>query len=181
MEYVKPITDTEVIDMLKHELKKQSSRNYLLFVMGINTGLRISELLSVLVKDAYEENGEPKSFLSLSKQDVYLNGKVKQALEWHYENERPALEQYLFQSSRKHTAISRQQAYRVMNQAAVNARLKEKIGPHTLRKTFGYHAYKKGIALSLIQKRFFHSTPAETLRYIGINKEEVKPHLDVHL
>ena len=50
----------------------------------------------------------------------------------------------------------------------------ENIGTHTLRKTFGYYAYQSGVAIEVIQKLFNHSTPATTLRYIGITQE----HLD---
>ncbi|SDI19613.1 tyrosine-type recombinase/integrase [Alteribacillus bidgolensis] len=181
MEYVRPIKEIEVIFLMKRELKKQSSRNYLLFVMEINTGLRISEILSLSIKDVYQ-NREPVDFLKLKREDVYLNAQVKRALRW-FGKKHPFSnpESYLFLSSRGKTAISRQQAYRIINRAAENVGLSEKIGPHTLRKTFGYHAYKKGIAVSLIQRRFCHHTPAETLRYIGINKEQVKPQLDINL
>ena len=48
----------------------------------------------------------------------------------------------------------------------------EKIGTHTLRKTFGYHAYRKGIAISILKSIYNHTTPSETLRYIGIDKNE---------
>ncbi|WP_158737344.1 tyrosine-type recombinase/integrase [Alteribacillus sp. YIM 98480] len=182
MEYVKPIKELEVIFLMKRELKQQSSRNYLLFVMGINTGLRISEILALSIKDVYQSNGEPVDFLKLKREDVYLNAQVRRALRW-FVKKHPFSnpESYLFLSSRGETAISRQQAYRIINQAAENVGLAEKIGPHTLRKTFGYHAYKMGIAVSLIQRRFCHHTPAETLRYIGINKEQVKPQLDINL
>ena len=46
--------------------------------------------------------------------------------------------------------------------------IKERIGTHTLRKTFGYHAYNNGYDITLIQKLFNHSSQSVTLRYIGI-------------
>ncbi|MFB4164450.1 tyrosine-type recombinase/integrase [Alteribacillus sp. JSM 102045] len=182
MEFVRPIKDTKVICLMKRDLKKQSPRNYLLFVMGINTGLRISELLQISFKDVMINNEEPADFLTIKREDVYLNASVKRAIKWDVKNQQHVEpESYLFQSARGKFPISRQQAYRVLNRAAENLGLPERIGPHTLRKTFGYHAYKKGIAVALIQRRFGHHTPGETLRYIGIDKEEVKPQLDVNL
>ena len=48
------------------------------------------------------------------------------------------------------------------------------IGTHTLRKTFGYHAYQNGSSLELLMDIFNHSSKAQTLRYIGITEEQKK-------
>ena len=66
----------------------------------------------------------------------------------------------------------------IINDVAKSIGIKDKIGTHTLRKTFGYHAYNNGYDITLIQKLFNHSTPAITLRYIGITQEELD---DVYL
>ena len=78
--------------------------------------------------------------------------------------------------------ITRQQAYRILNSAAEDLGIVERnnkgiivsgeIGTHTLRKTFGYHAYRNGVALELLMDIFNHSTPAMTLRYIGITERQ---------
>ena len=60
-----------------------------------------------------------------------------------------------------------------MNEAARTLGIREKIGTHTLRKTFGYHAYKAGYDLSQIQKLLNHSSLGVTLRYIGITQEQL--------
>ena len=49
MEYVDPIKDIEKINAIKKKLKKQSQRDLLLFVFGINTGIRVSDLLTLKV------------------------------------------------------------------------------------------------------------------------------------
>lgn len=72
----------------------------------------------------------------------------------------------------------RQRAYKILNDVARSVGIKEKIGTHTLRKTFGYHAYNKGYDITLIQKLFNHSSPSVTLRYIGITQEQMD---DVYL
>jgi len=69
--------------------------------------------------------------------------------------------------------LLRQQAYRVLNDVAKCVGIKEKIGTHTLRKTFGYHAYNNGYDIAIIQKLFNHSSPSTTLRYIGITQDEM--------
>ena len=72
----------------------------------------------------------------------------------------------------------RQQAYKIINNVAKSVEIKEKIGTHTLKKTFGYHAYNNGYDITLIQKLFNHSSQSVTLRYIGITQEELD---DVYL
>lgn len=69
--------------------------------------------------------------------------------------------------------ITRIQAYRIINDACAIAKIKGAIGTHTLRKTFGYWAYKQGIDITLLMKIFNHSAPSITLRYIGITQEDI--------
>ena len=79
---------------------------------------------------------------------------------------------------RKQGFLKRQRAYRIINDAAKSVGIKDKIGTHTLRKTLGYHAYQSGKDITIIQKLFNHSTPRETLTYIGITQDDVD---DVYL
>ena len=74
--------------------------------------------------------------------------------------------------------LLRQQAYKIINNVAKEVGIKEKIGTHTLRKTFGYHAYNKGYDIAIIQMLFNHSSPSVTLRYIGITQDNLD---DVYL
>lgn len=69
--------------------------------------------------------------------------------------------------------LLRQQAYKILNSVAKDVGIKEKIGTHTLRKTFGYHAHKICYDITLIQKLFNHSSPSVTLRYIGITQDKL--------
>ena len=75
-------------------------------------------------------------------------------------------------------ALKRQQAYKIINDAARAIGIKENIGTHTLRKTFGYHAYQAGVSLAVLQKLFNHSAPSVTLSYISITQDELD---DVYL
>lgn len=67
--------------------------------------------------------------------------------------------------------LDRNQAYRILNKAAKALNLQDKIGTHSLRKTFGYHHYKQFDNIELLQKIFNHSYSAITLRYIGIEQD----------
>ena len=60
-----------------------------------------------------------------------------------------------------------------LNVAARSVGITERIGTHSLRKTFGFFAYQQGIDLTMIQKLLNHSSQTETLRYIGITQEQM--------
>ncbi|WP_031513347.1 site-specific integrase [Desulfofalx alkaliphila] len=177
MEYVHPIKDIQCIDAIKGVLGRQSQRNLLLFVLGINTGLRVSDLLALKVGDVWEGN-KSKEFIyvyndrSGKEKAFYINSKVRAELEKYMSLSQLTERDYLFKSQKNNQPITRQQAYRIINNAAKQVGINGKIGTHTLRKTFGYHAYRKGIAISILMEIFNHSTPAETLRYIGIDSLE---------
>ena len=69
--------------------------------------------------------------------------------------------------------IDRTQAYRILNDAARKVGIQDAIGTHTLRKTFGYHHYKKFKDVATLQEIFNHSSPSITKRYIGIRQDEI--------
>ncbi|MCU4989776.1 tyrosine-type recombinase/integrase [Bacillus cereus] len=188
MEVVEALKDISQIEAMKKYLKEHSQRDYLLFVIGINTGLKITELLSMKFEEVLNEDGTVREFYSLPvkdekfKQDIYLNTKVKEALLEYVQSINVKRENYVFQSNKTANSITRQQAYRVIHNAAEAVGVVGKIGTNSMRKTFGFHAYKRGIAIALLQKHFHHATPSETLKYLGISKdEEFKTEIDVDL
>ena len=173
IEIVEPIRDKKKIDSMKRYLKGKNIRDYVMFVLGINSGLRISDLLNLQVDDVCgkeritlreKKTGKAKNFpLSDSSRkiiDEYLKTKKLTAGP-------------LFPSRKGYSAISRVQAYLIINEAARAVGIKEAVGTHTLRKTFGYWAYQQGIDVTRIQQLLNHSSPAITLRYIGITREEL--------
>lgn len=185
MKTVEAIKDEQQILSIKSYLECRSPRDYCLFMLGINTGIRIHDLLHLYVKDFMTETGEYYHYLQSSvhtNPPVYLNLQVRNALKSCILVGALDFNDFLFKSRKSNDPITRQQAYRIINEAAKQAGISESIGTHTLRKTFGYHAYRKGIAISLIQKRLQHSTPSETRQYIGVTTQSaVQIKLDVNL
>ncbi|NLC07519.1 MAG: tyrosine-type recombinase/integrase [Syntrophomonadaceae bacterium] len=187
MEYVNPIKDVGVINEIKESLKQKAPRDFLLFVLGINTGIRICDLLNLKVNDVWD--GEKvKEFLFIAKNGrhkettFYINNNVREALNDYILATNLKNNDFLFKSKNHDKPISRQQAYRIINKAAREVGVQGEIGTHTIRKTFGYHAYRKGIAISILRSIFGHSCPSETLRYIGIDKDHHQPiKVDVNL
>lgn len=179
MEYVVPIKELEKINKMKEILERSSRRDYTLFVIGINTGINAQDLLSLKVEEVWDGD-QPKEFLFLRDEKSkglkghYLNSRVQEALQNYLPYSQLKAGDYLFKSKKNDKPITRQQAYRIINHAAKAAGIEEKIGTHTMRKTFGYHAYQKGVAISILMSIFHHNSRKETLKYIGISEEEKK-------
>ena len=189
MKKVEPIKDQKVIKNIRAILKAQSLRNELLFVLGINIGLRISDILKFKMEDLIKANGKTaKDYVTIQEvktsktKKFYMGDIVKITIE-AYIKETPGIipDDYVFKSRKgNNIPITRQQAYRILNNAAEHLGIVERnskgiivsgeIGTHTMRKTFGYHAYKNGVSLELLMDIFNHSTPSMTLRYIGITE-----------
>src|SRR5690606_33716673 len=177
MEFVDPIREVSEINAIKEVLRKQSQRDLLLFVFGINTGIKVSDLLSLRVGDVWDDSGM-KEFLyvkdvtSSTVKAYYLNNMIYSELSIYLQNQNYKESDFLFKSKKDDQPISRQQAYRIIHNAAKEVGISGKIGMHTLRKTFGYHAYLKGIAISILMDIYNHHSPSETFKYIGLNNEE---------
>jgi integrase len=170
MNKVEPIRDKAKIAELKKILLQTSYRNYILFVFGINTGLRISDILKVQVKDVRNKSHIVLKEQKTSKNKRFLiNSNLRQELNNYIEG--MADHEYLFQSRiGKNKPLSRFQAYRILSKGGRQAGL-ESIGCHSTRKTFGYHHYQANKDVALLQKLFNHSSPSITLDYIGITQD----------
>ncbi len=183
MEFVQPIRDLKQIETIKKLLKLQNLRDYCLFVLGINSGLRISDLLKLTISDIID-NGKIKDRIRLREKKTNkfknfpLSEKAKQAIKEYLRTRNYKADEPLFISRKNSGFLLRGQAYKIINNVAKSVGIKEKIGTHTLRKTFGYHAYNNGYDITIIQKLFNHSSPSVTLRYIGITQDELD---DVYL
>ena len=188
MEFVQPIRDKKKIDTIKKILLAKNIRDFCLFTLGINSGLRISDLLSLSIGNVVDAKGKILDRITLREKktnkakDFPISNVASKAILDYLRTRIPytANEPLFLSKKRKNgmAAIQRDQAYKIINGAAREIGLKEKIGTHTLRKTFGYHAYKSGIAIEVLQKLFDHSTPGITLRYIGITQDDLD---DVYL
>ena len=181
MEFVQPIRDKNKISHIKKVLKANNLRDYALFVLGINSGLRISDILKLKISDVLDDKSKIKERITLREQktgktkDFPMSESSKSAINLYLKQRDFNLNQPLFISRKSDNDgfLKRQQAYRIINDVARVVGIKESIGTHTLRKTFGYHAYNNGYDISIIQKLFNHSTPSITLRYIGITQDEL--------
>ena len=168
MEYVQPIRSLDTINLFKEELMKTGYRNYMIFVLGINTGLRISDILPLKVKDVQSDyliKTEKKTGKTIK---FLINNKLRSELELYTRD--MGNYEYLFKSRKGNKPLSRIQAYRILNYVAEELGMDE-IGTHTMRKTFGYWHYKQYKDVVMLQEIFNHASPSITLRYIGITQD----------
>jgi len=167
--YVQPIRDPELITDIKKYLRETNERNYILFVLGINTGLRISDILKLRVKDVRGTHISMRETKTGKQKRILINPTLKNELKGYIEGKDG--DEYLIKSRQGYNKpISREMAYKLLNQAAKVFGLEE-IGTHTMRKTFGYHHYLKYKNIALLMDIFNHSSERITLRYIGVNQD----------
>lgn len=179
MERVEPLRRPEQIAAIKAWLKARNLRDYAWFVLGINSGLRIGDLLGLTVGDVRETKTRWKDRVTLrerktgKRKDFPLSGAARKALQ-EYLTTRPGArpEDPLFPARRSGRTLDRRHAWAILRAAARAVGVTDPIGTHTLRKTFGYHAYRSGIDLALLQDLLNHSSPATTLAYIGISRDD---------
>lgn len=155
-------------------------RNYTLIVFGLHTALRISDILKLKWKDVYlfEKNCFVEH-LSIKEQKtgkssmIALHDNAVNALSDYFSERNPSPDDYVFSKrTTPKSPLCRSQAYRLVRKAAEETMTETNISCHSLRKTFGYHAYHDGISPALLMDIFNHSSFETTKRYLGIKQEE---------
>lgn len=168
---VEPIRDRYQIRLVEEFLMSRSPRNRLLFVLGTNSGLRISDILNLNVADVREKTHiEIKEQKTGKFKKFPINEKLKNLISPFINNREDSEPLFL---SQKNQRLDRSQVYRMLNEACRAVGVSANIGTHSMRKSFGYHHYKQFKDVAMLQMIFNHSTPAVTLRYIGIEQDEI--------
>lgn len=172
---VQPLRNMADIEEFKRDLKRvgdmngrtNGDRDRFLFTFGINTGLRISDIVPLRVKDVLN-----KVYVDVIEQKT---NKVRRidlsgigAVVATYCEGKPA-DAYLFPSRKGNSHISTTQAYRILTNKLLG---RDDIGTHTMRKTYGYHVYKATKDIVSLMEDFGHASQAITKKYIGITEEE---------
>lgn len=169
---VQPITTPEGIKEMIEALgmaKQNAKRNVLLFKIGISTGLRVGDIVKLKVGDVKGKSSfKIREGKTKKERTVHLNAIMPDIADY---TEKMKDEEYLF-ASNKGGHITTTQAYRVLVKAGELIG-RDDIGTHTMRKTFGYHYYKRTHDIVTLMNIFNHSDQSITKRYIGITEEEV--------
>ena len=159
-----PIKDIEMINKMKDSfLSTGKRRGYLLFVLSINTGINLKDLLALKVKDV-----KNKKYLILGeKKVILLNNEIQGMIKNFIKNSKT--EEPLFKS-RTGNSIDRVSVFNIFKAICTELGVEDKYSVASWRKTFAYHYYQKYKDLSYLQWLFNQSTVEQTLKYIGIDE-----------
>ncbi len=179
-ERVEPIKDMAKLDALKKRLLRLGLyKEFLIFTLGLNTGLRIGDILSLKWSDINGECIRIREQKTSKHKEIKINDLLRNAitlLERHRVKQglpAPKPDDYVFESERRPgRPFTRQYIWALLNYHGEQLGLKN-IGTHSMRKTFAWYAYKKGVDIALLCKVLNHASPAVTLRYIGIEQEQL--------
>ena len=153
-------------------------------ILGLNTALRISDLLTLRWEDVYNfSQNRWQEHIEIIEQKtgktscIYINHNIHACLQTYraqLQTEQKPIqpEKYLFPHSNKNEPISRVQAFRIIKKAAAYYNIPGVICCHSLRKTFGYHAWRQGVQPAMLVSIYNHSSYEVTKRYLGIEQED---------
>ena len=184
---MQPIRDLDKVHDITVTLSKlkdrRGKRMFLMWVVGLNMGFRVSDLITLKVGQLRDE----MYYTYLPKKQAHKKGArpitvpvppvVRKVLRTRLPD--AAANDWLFPSRTRSRGknvkpISRQTARMDMRQIGKVCGLDERIGCHTMRKTFGYHHYRKKKDIAILQQWFYHESPATTLIYIGVTLDDME-------
>ena len=187
MNFVEPIRDRKKIAQIKNLLRGQKRyRNFLLFVVGINTALRISDLLQLGVGHFFDDHQRIKGRFWIKenkrgkRHEVVINNSILEALEEYLKSYSGIVnnpENFVFFNTKTYNLtqpIKRGQAWKFITSICREVGLSGNYGTHSFRKTWGYHARMLGVDLALIMHKLNHESIAYTKRYLGITNAELQ-------
>ena len=175
MNWVSPIKDEETLKRFKEALKKEDDKYYILFEIGVGTGMQLQEILKFKNKDIRGKD-EIEACIGTKniKRTFQIPAELKEIITNYTEGKDP--EAFLIKGHESSpAALSREQAYRVFKNVGKELGLNS-IGAQTMRKTFAWRYYKETNDIYYLQSLLNHASPSITYRYIG-----EKPNVEVVL
>ncbi|AIQ70371.1 tyrosine-type recombinase/integrase [Paenibacillus graminis] len=179
MKFVQPIRDPKKLDAMKNYLYFKNIRDFIMFLVGINTGFRISDILPLTVRDVKGTHITITEKKTRKVKSVLIRKSLRKALDAYIKDKSDF--EYLFPSRKRKRGktypITPNMAYKIIRSAAKKLDLEE-IGTHSMRKTFGYRLYLETKDIALLMDHFNHSEEKVTLRYVGLLQDTLDDALE---
>lgn len=166
------IKNKKDIQSIKDYLKKTNYRDYVLFTLGINTGLKLKDLLMLKFNDVFDENYVFRE-IKVDNQTICLHKNIQQIL-IHYKEligDQYDKTYYIFASRKGKEPIDRSHVYRILNNCAKELNIHVNLGTQSMRKTFGYHFYREGGDIKILRDKLGHPSCQATLKYLEIQRD----------
>jgi len=175
---VEPIRSLEDIKSIK-QLLVTRPRDHLLFVIGINSGIRLGDLLRFKIHQLHGLKVGSSIEITESKTGkqnfLVLNKVIGRALELYFQSGQFNPDDYVFESRKAGRPLTLCSVNRMVKAWTASINLAGNYGGRTLRKTFGYvQRVHFGVGFEILCRRYNHSNPSVTMRYIGVQPEEVE-------
>lgn len=166
-----PIKSRKDIARIEQYLKAHNKRDYVIWVLGLNSGLRVSDIVRLNVADVVDKTHIKIIEKKTSKEKTfYINDKLKRVLKDFTKGRN--LDEPLF-LGKQGKRLDRSQVYRFITKVCRENGIKVHVSTHTLRRSFGYHHYQQFKDPVVLQKIFNHSSQRITLMYIGVEQDEI--------
>jgi integrase len=170
---VQPIIDKAAIERIKNLLREDNIyRNFALFVVGINTAFRASDLLTLEVGDVKGDVIRRREKKTGKVREFYLNGAVKAAVAPLIVGKKD--DDWLFPSETTGKPLTVPVFSGMVKIWCFRAGLKGNFASHTLRKTWCRAMVDAGEQIWKVSEALGHSSEKVTRRYIGIEIESLK-------
>lgn len=168
-----PIKKNEDIKKINKYLKDNNYKGYVLWQFGLHTGLRVGDILRLKIGDVYGRAHVAIIEQKTQKQKIIpIVPALRDIIEEYCKERKP--NEFIFTNNTNNSKLNRTTAYRYIVNACKRAGITEHVGTHTMRKTFGYHHYQQFHDAVILQKIFNHSSLRITLRYIGVEQDEIE-------
>jgi integrase len=174
MEKVEPIRNMCDINKMKSYLRTSNQRNYLLFVIGINTGIKSNKMLSLKLKDVVDSEYTIKEYMEIDGDEYFINETINLAIKEYIDEKDLGLDSYLFESQKTKVPINRSHLYKILKKTVVECGINIHIGNETLRKTYGYHYYFKTGDVKHLKDIYKQASKKALFDYLGIDSDMLK-------
>ena len=180
MKTTEPIRNkAHVAKLLRYYHKQGQHRNHLLICLCLHTALRISDVLKLTISDIYDfKTRHIKTSITVTEKKtgktktIALHKNIIKALRIYLSKTNPTPNTPLIPNTRTNNPITRIQAYRLIRTAAESIEIPQPVSCHSLRKTFGYHAWKSGTSPAIIMDIYNHTSMATTKRYLSVAQDD---------